>query len=117
MYTIGIAGGKQISMANYLTIIKTAKAKPTTRVPQSFRGWWSVDGYEIVQQFQAAVMDRCNRGLDVSEPKRGPAHRLMSRMLAGKIQRECKWCGQQFEPKNVNDWFCDRFCHSAYLNQ
>jgi len=28
--------------------------------------------------------------------------------------RECKWCGQEFEPGYKEDQFCDISCHESY---
>jgi hypothetical protein len=61
VHTIGIAGDKQLSIPQYIKIIKTAKSNPEGIFQQSFCRWWPSTGKVIVKEWLDAIDDRINR--------------------------------------------------------
>lgn len=114
--TVGIAGNRHLPIADYLKIIRTAKARPDAIFPRSFTGWWQVSGHEILRQFRDGIHDRINLrgGIDVSEPSPHLPARIL-RNLRRTLVSTCRWCGSGLgEYRHRNSRFCCDSCRRDY---
>lgn len=114
-YIITLGDGKQVTMRQYLDAIATAKAHPQDTFKRSLTSAWiPTTGAAILAEFRRyMVTDHCNRGLTI-QPTRDPSHYILRRIQAGKLSRECKWCGSTFTPTTVNELFDDPGCQRSY---
>jgi hypothetical protein len=115
---ITLGYGRQVTIGQYVHAVRLAKSAPDETFSTSLCGDWPTRGRDIVAQFVGGVEDRINqRGhLDASEPRHDAFHRLARRIGAGRITRECKWCGSQFQPHTPNQEFCTVGCRHSYYN-
>ena len=112
MQVITLATGRQVTIGQYLTAIRTAKAHPNDTFAHGLTGWWPVKGWEVVSQFFGMVADHCNRGLTIMEDKKGQARRRLN--WVRKNGRSCRWCGRVFHPSHLADTCCSPECLRDY---
>ena len=67
MRTITIATGRTVSIGQYVTAIKFAKASPDAEFAHGLTCWWPCTGREIMEQFMRGVHDRINQAVPYIE--------------------------------------------------
>ena len=107
--------GRQLTLGQYVEIVKRVKAAPAgTEFKESFGGWWPATREEILREFGQMVTDKINASLAIREMSDFRLLQLMKR----HIKSSCRWCGSslnRYEPKHRQ--FCDpscRRCHDGY---
>ena len=118
---IDIGNGCHVRAGDYVNGMKKAKAHPTMMFKNAPGGWWDRTGEEIIANFRHYHLNTIiNRKAGITfadKDKRDVAYALLvKRIKAGKLTRRCKWCGNGFTPKTVNDRFDDPSCAVSYHN-
>lgn len=118
---IELGNGQCIHVSDYVDGIRLAKANPSATFKNGLGGWWPETGSEIVAAYRRHIDRVINRragipDTDPDEVKQDARRLLCERIEAGRLTRRCKWCGQPFTPRNVNDRFDALTCARAYLS-
>jgi hypothetical protein len=115
---ITLGYGRQVTIGQYVAAVKSAKANPDATFKDSLCERWPATGREIVGQFVTGMMDRINirGGAILADSRHSVSHRLARMIGAGRITRECKWCGSRFHPHTPNQEFCEMSCRHSYYN-
>ena len=58
--------GRTVTLGQYLTAIRAAKANPDQEFKHGLTCWWSCTGREIVAQWRRGIHDRINQGVPYS---------------------------------------------------
>lgn len=111
---IVVVNGKRVPVAAYVAAVKLAKALPCATFKTGLSSWWPTTGAEVVEQFRDGVTDRINRHLAQPRCVHGAEHYVLRRIRAGKLLRECAWCGASFQPERVYQHTCSLACERVY---
>ena len=70
------ATDRRVSIGQYVTAIRLAKANPDVVFKEGLTCWWPCTGREIVKQFWDGVQSRINDAIPYSDRGRGAGRRL-----------------------------------------